>query len=36
MREDEMDQTRYKDTRTVPGYIRRANLFKEYAGASFL
>jgi hypothetical protein len=31
-----MDVTRYKDSRTVRGYIRRANLFKGHAGASFL
>ena len=31
-----MDVTRHKDTRTVRGYIRRANLFKGHAGASFL
>ena len=30
-----MDVTRHKDTRTVRGYIRRANLFKGHAGASF-
>lgn len=31
-----MDVTRHKDSRTVRGYIRRANLFKGHAGASFL
>jgi integrase len=31
-----MDVTRHKDTRTVRGYIRRANAFKGHAGAGFL
>jgi hypothetical protein len=31
-----MDLTRHKDVRTVTGYVRRANLFKAHAGASFL
>ena len=31
-----MDVTRYKDVRAVTGSIRRANLFKGHAGASFL
>ena len=31
-----MDVTRHKDSQTVRGYIRRANLFKGHAGASFL
>jgi hypothetical protein len=31
-----MDVTRHKDVRTVTGYVRRANLFKGHAGASFL
>ena len=31
-----MDVSRHKDSRTVRGYIRRANLFKGHAGASFL
>ena len=31
-----MDVTRHKDTRTVRGYIRRANMFKGHAGAGFL
>jgi site-specific recombinase XerD len=31
-----MDVTRHKDTRTLRGYIRRANLFKGHAGSSFL
>jgi site-specific recombinase XerD len=31
-----MDVTRHKDTRTVRGYIRRANAFKGHAGTSFL
>jgi len=30
-----MDVTRHKDVRTVTGYVRRANLFKGHAGASF-
>jgi len=30
-----MDVTRPKDGRTVTGYVRRANLFKGHAGASF-
>jgi len=31
-----MDVPRHKDVRTVTGYVRRANLFKGHAGASFL
>ena len=31
-----MNVTRHKDGRTVTGYVRRANLFKGHAGASFL
>jgi integrase len=31
-----MDVTRHKDVRTVTGYVRRANLFKGHAGATFL
>ena len=31
-----MAVTRHKDVRTVTGYVRRANLFKGHAGASFL
>ena len=31
-----MDVTRHRDSRTVRGYVRRANLFKGHAGASFL
>ena len=31
-----MGVTRHKDVRTVTGYVRRANLFKGHAGASFL
>jgi hypothetical protein len=31
-----MDVPRPKDVRTVTGYVRRANLFKGHAGASFL
>jgi hypothetical protein len=31
-----MDVTRHKDVRTVTGYVRRANLFKGHAGASFI
>ena len=31
-----MDQTRNTDPRTVRGYIRRAERFKDHAGASFL
>ena len=31
-----MDVTRHRDVRTVTGYVRRANLFKGHAGASFL
>ena len=31
-----MDQTRHTDPRTVRGYIRRAERFKDHAGASFL
>jgi site-specific recombinase XerD len=31
-----MEVTRHKDVRTVTGYVRRANLFKGHAGASFV
>jgi hypothetical protein len=31
-----MDVTRHRDVRTVTGYVRRANLFKGHAGASFV
>ena len=31
-----MDVTRHKDVRTVTGYVRRANLFKGHAGATFV
>ncbi|RIX97180.1 integrase [Aureimonas flava] len=31
-----MDQSRHKDVRTVRGYIRKSNLFKDHSGASFL
>jgi integrase len=31
-----MDVSRHRDVRTVTGYVRRANLFKGHAGASFL
>jgi hypothetical protein len=31
-----MDVSRYNDNRKVCVYIRRANLFKGHAGASFL
>jgi hypothetical protein len=31
-----IDVTCHKDVRTVTGYVRRANLFKGHAGASFL
>ncbi len=31
-----MEVTRHRDVRTVTGYVRRANLFKGHAGASFL
>src|SRR3954471_18165867 len=31
-----MDVTRHRDVRTLTGYVRRANLFKGHAGASFL
>src|SRR5215218_4655178 len=31
-----MDVTRHRDVRTVTTYVRRANLFKGHAGASFL
>lgn len=31
-----MDVSRHRDTRTVRGYIRRANMFKGHAGAGFL
>ena len=29
-------QDHRRDVRTVTGYVRRANLFKGHAGASFL
>ena len=31
-----MDVTHHKDVRTVTRYVRRTNLFKRHAGASFL
>ena len=31
-----MEVTRHRDVRTVTGYVRRANLFKGHASASFL
>ncbi len=31
-----MDQSGHRDTRTVVGYIRRANAFKDHSGAGFL
>jgi hypothetical protein len=31
-----MDQTRHRDPRTVKGYIRRADRFKNHPGESFL
>ena len=31
-----MDQSRHRDPRTVVGYIRRANLFKDHSGSGFL
>jgi hypothetical protein len=31
-----MDQSRHTDPRTVRLYIRRANRYKDHAGASFL
>jgi hypothetical protein len=31
-----MDQTRHRDPRTVRGYIRRADRFKNHAGELFL
>ncbi|MBZ9655035.1 site-specific integrase [Phyllobacterium lublinensis] len=31
-----MDQTRHTDPRTVRGYIRRAERYKDHAGAGFL
>ncbi|WP_279483950.1 site-specific integrase [Aureimonas sp. SK2] len=31
-----MDQSRHRDMRTVRGYIRRSNLFRNHSGASFL
>ena len=31
-----MGVTRHKDVRTVTGCVRRANLFKGHAGASFV
>ena len=30
-----VELARHKDVRTIPGYVRRANLFKGHAGASF-
>lgn len=31
-----MDQSRHRDMRTVRGYIRRTNLFRNHSGSSFL
>jgi len=31
-----MDQSRHVDVRTVRGYVRRAGLFKDHSGSSFL
>ena len=31
-----MDVTRHRDVRTVTTYVRRANLFKDHAGAGFV
>lgn len=31
-----MDQSRHKDVRTVRGYVRKTNLFKNHSGSSFL
>ncbi|MGG3814472.1 tyrosine-type recombinase/integrase [Methylorubrum rhodesianum] len=31
-----MDQSRHKDPKTVLGYIRRANAFKDHSGSGFL
>ncbi len=31
-----MDQSGHRDTRTVVGYIRRANAFKGHSGSGFL
>lgn len=31
-----MDQLGYRDPRTVVGYIRRANAFKDHSGSGFL
>ena len=31
-----MDQSRHKSVDTLRGYVRRADLFKEHAGAAFL
>lgn len=31
-----MDQSRHRDPRTVLGYIRRANAFKDHSGSGFL
>lgn len=31
-----MDQSGHRDTRTVVGYIRRANAFKDHSGNGFL
>ena len=31
-----MDQSRHRDPRTVVGYIRRANAFKDHSGSGFL
>jgi hypothetical protein len=31
-----MDQSGHRDTRTVVGYIRRANAFKDHSGSGFL
>ena len=31
-----MDQSGHRDPRTVVGYIRRANAFKDHSGSGFL
>jgi site-specific recombinase XerD len=31
-----MEVSRHRSADTLPGYVRRVDLFKEYAGATFL
>jgi hypothetical protein len=31
-----MDQSGHRDPRTIIGYVRRANAFKDHSGSGFL